>query len=357
MTHQATASPAADHLRRAGWRRFALPLVALLALAALAYAVSYVDSYPRTDDAFVQADTIGVASQVAGRIVSLKARDNAVVARGDILFVIDRRPYQLDVERLRAQLATLEAQIGLTQRQVDAQRYAADAAGSNVARARQTAAQRQSSLQRLEPLLADEFVTREQVELARTARGTADAELQSALLERKRAASAVSGVDALVAQKRELAAAIAHADYLLEQTVVRAPFDGRVVDLGISEGEFAVSGKPLFTLIDTRAWYVVANFRETELKKMRPGGAASVYLMTDPDQRFDGTVDSVGWGVLPDEGGSAQGLPKVPRSINWVHVAQRFPVRIRVHNPSAALFRIGASAVVTVAPDHAGEHR
>ncbi len=356
MTFQATTNPSTDKSRYAGWPSFALPIVALLTLAALAYSVSFVSSYPRTDDAFVQADAIGVASQVAGRIVSLKVRDNAVVAKGDILFIVDRRPYELDAERLRAQLTTLEAQIGLTQRQVDAQRYAAEASGSNVKRARQNAAQRQSSLQRLEPLLTDDFVTKEQVEQARTAHATAEADLQSALLERKRATSAVSGVDALQAQKHELAAAIAHADYLLEQTVVRAPFDGRVVDLGISEGAFAVSGKPLFTLIDTRTWYVVANFRETELLRMRPGTGASVYLMMAPENRFDGAVDSIGWGVLPDEGGSAQGLPKVPRSINWVHVAQRFPVRIRISNPSAALFRIGASAVVTIRPDSASNH-
>ncbi|MRX11846.1 multidrug transporter subunit MdtN [Pseudoduganella sp. FT25W] len=356
MTHQATAPAAvgADTPRRAPWRRLLLPAVALLSLAALACAVGFVDSYPRTDDAFVRANTVGMAAQVSGRIVSVQVRDNAMVAKGDVLFVIDARPYALDAERLRAQLATLEAQVVLAQRQVDAQRYAAAASDSNVARARQNAAQRRSSLQRLEPLLAEEFVTEEQVDQARTAHIAADAELQSALLDRKRAASAVSGVDALQAQKHELAAAIAHADYLLEQTVVRAPFDGRVVDLTISEGEFAASGKPLFTMIDTHAWYVVANFRETELKKMRPGTAASVYLMSDPEQRFDGVVESIGWGVLPDEGGSTQGLPKVPRSINWVHVAQRFPVRIRVREPSNRLFRIGASAVVTITPGSAG---
>ena len=361
MMHQASANSSdsdaatghAGHAGHAGRRRLLLLAVGVLALAALAYAVSFVNNYPRTDDAFVQADTIGVASQVSGRIVSIKTRDNATVAKGDILFTIDARPYELDAERLRAQLATLEAQIGLTQRQVDAQRYASEAAGANVARARQNAAQRQSTLRRMEPLLAEEFVTGEQVDQARTARVAADADLQSALLDRKRAASAVSGVDALTAQKRELAAAIAHADYLLEQTVVRAPFDGRVVDLHIAEGEFAAAGKPLFTMIDTRAWYVVANFRETELKKMRPGAAARVYLMSDPEQQFDGVVDSIGWGVLPDEGGSAQGLPKVPRSINWVHVAQRFPVRIRVSDPADALFRVGASAVAVITPDHA----
>jgi multidrug efflux system membrane fusion protein len=72
--------------------------------------------------------------------------------------------------------------------------------------------------------------------------------------------------------------------------------------------------------------------------------------MIDPERKFKGVVDSVGWGVLPDEGGSAQGLPQVPKSINWVHVAQRFPVRIRVLEPAPDLFRIGASAVAVVAP-------
>jgi multidrug efflux system membrane fusion protein len=335
----------------AGGRRALVIGMTVVALAALAYAVSFVNNYPRTDDAFVQADTIGVAAQVSGRIVSLEARENAVVRKGDTLFQIDPKPFELDAERLRAQLATLEQQIKLTQRQVDAQRYAAEASGAGIARASANAAQRQSTLERVEPLLAEQFVTGEQVDQARTARDTALSELKSARLDHKRAISAISGVEALAAQRRELLAAIGHADYLLEQTVVRAPFDGRVVDLHIAEGEFATAGKPIFTLIDTRAWYVVANFRETELAKMHPGGAARIYLMSDPDHLFAGTVDSIGGGVFPDEGGSAQGLPKVPRSINWVHVAQRFPVRIRVAEPTGEFFRIGASAVAVIAED------
>jgi multidrug efflux system membrane fusion protein len=129
---------------------------------------------------------------------------------------------------------------------------------------------------------------------------------------------------------------------------VRAPFDGRVVDLDISEGEFAATGRRLFTLVDTRNWYVIANFRETELRNIRPGMSAEVYLMMDRSQHFKGTVHSIGWGVSPDEGGSSGGLPKVPRSINWVRVAQRFPVRIRIEDPQPDLFRIGASAVAVV---------
>lgn len=343
-----TALPAPPAARHAALRRAILLVVALSAVGALLYALRLANSYPRTDDAFVQADTIGVASQVAGRVASLQVKNNAAVRKGEILFTLDARPFELDAERLRAQLATLEQQILLARRQVSAQQYAAQASTATVARAADNAAQRQSTLARLEPLLADEFVTREQVDQARTARNTAAAELQAATLEQKRAVSAVSGVEALTAQRRELAAAIAHADYQLEQTVVRAPFDGRVVDLHLSEGEFATPGKPLFTLIDTRAWYVVANFRETELAKLRPGAAAQVYLMSDPAVTWSGSVESIGWGVLPDEGGSVQGLPKVPKSINWVHVAQRFPVRIRIARPASDLFRIGASAVVTL---------
>jgi len=330
-------------------RKAWLAVVAVLAIGAMAYAIGLDQHHPRTNDAFAQADAIGVASQVAGRIVVLEAKNNAAVRKGDILFTIDPRPYQYESDRLHAQLATLDHQIELTQRQVNAQKYAALASAATVTRAEQNASQRASTFNRLEPLLTGEFVTREQVDQARTARDTADSELKAAMLEHKRAVSAVSGVDALVAQKKELQAAIAHADYQLEQTVVRAPFDGLVVNLDIAEGEFASVGRSLFTLIDTRTWYVVANFRETELPRIRPGTTVRVYLMIDPERKFEGVVESVGWGVLPDEGGSAEGLPKVPKSINWVHVAQRFPVRIRVKAPAPDLFRIGASAVAVVA--------
>jgi multidrug efflux system membrane fusion protein len=337
--------------RKAGGdHRVWLIAVAVLAVGAAAYAVTFADSHPRTNDAFAQADAIGVASQVGGRIIELNVKDNAAVRKGEVLFAIDPRPYRFEAERLHAQLITLERQIGLTQRQVDAQKYAALVSAAGVTRAEQSAAQRESTLSRMEPLLKGEFVTPEQVDQARTARDTAQSELKAALLEQKRAQSAVSGVDALVAQKKELEAAIGIAEYQLEQTVVRAPFDGRVVDLNISEGEYASVGRPLFTLIDTRTWYVVANFRETELPSLAPGTRVRLYLMIDPRRKFSGVVDSVGWGVLPDEGGSAQGLPQVPKSINWVHVAQRFPVRIRVTDPAPDLFRIGASAVAVAAP-------
>ena len=140
-----------------------------------------------------------------------------------------------------------------------------------------------------------------------------------------------SGVDALVAQRAAVEADIALTKLHLEMATVRAPFDGRVISLKISVGQFASAMRPIFTLIDTRHWYVIANFRETDLKNIRSGTPATIRLMSDSGKTFEGKVDSIGYGVLPDDGGLVLGgLPKVSRSINWVRVAQRFPVKIMV---------------------------
>ena len=139
---------------------------------------------------------------------------------------------------------------------------------------------------------------------------------------------------------------------------MRAPFDGRVIDLDIAQGEFAATGRRLFTLIDTRNWYVIANFRETALKDIRPGHDGRGLSHGRPEPALHRHRPSIGFGVFPEEGGaSANGLPRVPRSINWVRVAQRFPVRIRVDAPPADLFRIGASAVALIPPESAQTKR
>jgi multidrug efflux system membrane fusion protein len=334
-------------------------LVILLATVALAgYVVYYLDQSPRTDDAFARADTIGVAPQVSGRIENLHVQDNQAVTKGDVLFEIDSVPYQHALERARAELDSLQKQIMLSERDVRAQQLAAAAARANIPKAKAQARQAADSLGRIEPLLEKEYDTPEQVDQARTQKRSADAALQVARRDAERAAAAVSGVDALVAKLGEVRAAVATAEYNLEQTVMRAPFDGRVIDLDIARGEYAATGRRLFTLIDTRNWYVIANFRETALKGLRPGMVAQVYLMSDPSRRFSGTVHSIGYGVFPEEGGgSAGGLPRVPRSINWVRVAQRFPVRIRIDEPPADLFRIGASAVALIPPERAEKTR
>jgi multidrug efflux system membrane fusion protein len=334
-------------------RRLIVLVLVGLTLVMLLWVVWRLDTTPRTDDAYVYADTINVTPEVSGSIEELPVRENQQVKQGDVLLRIDARVYQDVLDQAEASLQALNKEIILSQRQVDAQQFNSEAVKASVERAKAAAAQSADTLRRMEPLLSPGYVSEEQVDQARTAAKSARAELNAALLQAKQAAAAVSGVDALVSKRAVIQAEIARAELDVEHSVVRAPFDGLIVGLTTSNGQFAAAGHPLFSLIDTRRWYVVANFRETELDRIHKGSHSTLYLMSDSGRTFSGTVDSIGFGVFPDDGGAqAAGLPKVARTINWVRVAQRFPVRIRVDNPDPNLFRIGASAVALI---HAGQ--
>lgn len=325
-------------------------LLVLIAVCLGIFVIWWIDTAPRTDDAYAYADTIGVAPEVSGRIVELAVKDNQSVKKGDVLFRIDPRPYEATLTKAQAALDALDNEIMLTQRSVNSQKLGAAAASASVEKARAAAEQAADTLNRLEPLLGKGFVSAEQVDQARTAKRSAQSQLSTALLNAQTATAGISGVDALVAKRGVINAEIALAKLNLEYSTVRAPFDGTVLNLKTSVGQFAVAGHVIFTLADTGHWYVVANFRETELAHIKPGQAAQVYVLSNSDKRFPGVVESVGYGVFPDDGGSdVGGLPKVPRSINWVRVAQRFPVRILVEKPDPSVFRIGASAVAIMA--------
>ena len=345
---------ATSTIKKRTWPAIALVVVTLLLVI---FVIHQLDRTPRTDDAYVYADTIDVVPEVSGRIVELPVHDNQAVKQGDLLFRIDPRPYQDALTRGNASLVALERQIELTQRTVNAQQYNAQSVRAAVERARAAASQAADTLHRMEPLLSHGYVSAEDVDRARTAQRATQAELSAAQLQAQQAAAAVSGVDALVAQRAVVMAEISIAELNLEYATVRAPFDGRIVSLTTSIGQFVTALKPVFTLIDTRHWYVVANFRETELKGIRAGTPATVYLMSDTGQRFRGSVDSISYGVASDEGGLALpgGLPHIQRTLNWVHVSQRFPVKIRVDNPNPELFRVGTSAVAVLHPGDDGE--
>jgi multidrug efflux system membrane fusion protein len=147
-------------------------------------------------------------------------------------------------------------------------------------------------------------------------------------------------------------AAIDTAQYNYDNCKIVAPFNARVTSLTISQGAYATAGQHIFTLIDTRVWWAIANFRETQLQHIRPGMRAEVYVLSRPNVRFQGVVDSVGFGVTPDAdligSYSPPGLPDVQRTLNWVHLASRFPVRVRIESKVPDVFRLGESAVVVI---------
>ena len=172
---------------------------------------------------------------------------------------------------------------------------------------------------------------------------------QDALLEKGHTSQANNDQAKSTLDNLRASTAIAERD--LRMTTVVAPFDGRIAGLNIAVGEYATAGKSLFTMIATSRWFAVGNFRETEIARMKPGTSATVFVMAQPDRPLAGHVESIGWGVLPDDASVVNGLPRVPRALNWVRLAQRFPVRILLDNPPDDLMRLGASAVVVVRYD------
>jgi len=303
---------------------------------------------PRTDDAYLSADIVHLAPEVSGRIESLRVRDNQSVRRGDVLFIVDPEPYRYRVQQAQAQVDGLQAQIAVQANQVSSQLSRAGAEASSVQSARAQLALARDTQARLTPLARQGFVTVQSLDQARTAVRNAEASLASSLQSALGAKQAVRSIAPLQADLAAAQAQLREAQRDLRLTTVRAPCDGQVTDLSIAAGEYASVGKPLFTVIDTEHWWAIANFRETQLAMLAPGQHATVYALAQPDRPIDGVVDSLNAGVVPDEGLSAGGLPKVPRSLNWVRIAQRFPVRILLRAPPTAMMRIGATVAVVI---------
>jgi len=330
-------------------------LVAALAVAAalgLAVWTLYVlDRRPRTHDAHLFAYSAGMAPEVSGRIVALHVTNNQRVKRGEPLVDIDPEPFELRVRQARAQVAALKAQINLTGRQVASQRSGADAAATQINHARAQLELAQDSLQRLEPLLGKGYVTKQQIDEARTNERNAAIALTATTQQAHQARQSVGDAESLIAQLAGAQAAEALAERDLRLATLLAPYDGSVVGLQIAEGAYAVTGHPLFTLIKTDDWYAVAAFRETEVPRIVVGDHATVWVMGSDDQPIRGHVESLGAGVQPDDGGGGAGLPIVARTINWVVVAQRFPVWVRLDDPPPQLTRIGATVSVRVQHD------
>ena len=390
-----------------GW--LLLGCVVLLASIVVLIAVGRAVENPRTDDAQVLANFIGMAPQVDGPIMELPIRDNQFVKAGDLLFVVDERPYRYALERALSQQAALEGQIEDRRRSINSQVSGVHVAQANIAsntsnrdalnatiseaeanladsraallRAEADRKYSADNLHRLEPLLDQQFVTVDQVEQARTLLETrtraveqataqvalseahvrttrshyqqSGAEVEQSEAQREQAANGVETLAPLTNQREERAAAIRTARYNLNNCRVYAPFDGYITNLTTSVGEYVHTGTQVFTMIDSRVWWVVANFRETQLNHVALGSPADLFLMSHENVPLRGVVESIGHGVTPDPsvaGVISPGLPAIERSLSWVHLAARYPVRIRIESPPSSLLRIGETAVAVVHP-------
>ena len=304
------------------------------AVVLCALVVFAIDRRPRTHDARIFAFSAAMASEINGRIVKVLITNDQHVEAGAPLIVIDPTPFEMQLRQARAQVAALKAQISLTGRQVTSQGSGVQAAESQVQKAREQLRYAQDTLKRMEPLLAPGYVTQQQIDEARTNESSAMAALHALTNSATQARQAVGDTLSLQAQLEGAEASEALAARNLDLTTLRAPFSGTVVGLQIAAGTFALSGRPLFSLIESDAWYAIADFRETELPRIAVGDPATIWTMAQSDRAFTGRVASLGAGVQSTDQDGPD-LPKVGRDLNWVVVAQRFPVWVRLDNPPA----------------------
>jgi membrane fusion protein, multidrug efflux system len=338
--------PARTPARQRRWvRALGRTLSGILVLGTLflgwyVYRIYYAD--PRTDDAYVHANTAALAAHVSGQIIRLPITDNQRIKEGQLLFVVDPRPYKLALDAAKTKL-------NLTVIEVKTLEDTINSAGAQLAERKVEAANARQYLDRIVPLQKKDFVTENDLVEARNKLRASDAGVLSAVSELEKAKDALGMLGDVNQRVRAAQEAIEDAQLNYDYCFVRAPFDGYVTNLNISEGQYANPGVPVLTLVNDRVWYVLAYFREDLIDRIRPGMPAEVSLLSYPGTRFQGEVQGIGWGLFQENGATVGGLPDVEETLNWVRLNQRFPVRIVLkRDKNAPPFRMGQTAVVTI---------
>lgn len=336
-----TSAPAPSMFRRAVGALVGLSIVLWFAWSGLMVFVT-LDRRPRTDDANVTAHLVGVAARVGGYVTRVAVVDNQPVKQGDLLVEIDARPYEVALADARARLALVELEVRESADQITVAQAAVEARTAEAAYARQY-------LARIEPLLARQFVTPDQVDEATRNLRVAEAKIAEAVAELRRAENALGQLGELNVRIAAAQAVVDRAQLDLDYCVIRSPVDGFVTNMAVSPGRFVHPGDELFALVDGSQWFVVANFMETEIGSVQPGAKVHVWLMAYPGRRFEGTVQGLAWAVKPAYTSDVGAIPAPDPTLDWVRLAQRFPVRIVLEpfDPDHP-YRMGATATAII---------
>jgi len=324
----------ADRLARLKW-----PLLLLAALSATLFGGWYAwRSYylPSTDDAYLNANVVRIAAQIGGPVKRVEVVDQQRVEAGALLFEIDPAPFQIALEHAEAQLAQSGSDLA-------AATAAVATARAEVNRTQALFDEAVKNGRRVQALVQRGTLSAADGDHAEAQRETAGAALQAALTELQQAIDRRGEDGAGNAQTRIALTQVARARLNLSYTQVRAPVAGVVSNLQLRPGSTIAAGQVLFALVDTSQWWVDTNFKETDLHAIRVGQPARVAVDMLPGTALRGEVQSIG----PASGAAFSLLPPENATGNWVKVTQRFPVRVRLTAPAAAL-RIGASCTVTI---------
>jgi multidrug resistance efflux pump len=316
----------------------------LVALGAAFYLyVGYI-LYPWTRDGQVRAYVVSIAPRVAGNIVAIHVTDNQFVKKGDPLFEIDPSQYTLAVQAAQQQLqqarqtvASLEAAIQSAQASVTAMQATLDEANRELKRAQDAG-----------NAVSAEFVDEQTMAAQVAAANLAQNQAQLAQATQTLGAPGDANYRIQAAQ-----VALAQANLNLSWTKIVAPSDGYVTNLNIDLGDYVPAGGPVLAFVDSTSFWVAGYFMETQLRHMKIGDRAVVTLMAHPDQPLTGEVESFGWAIAPPDVADVTGdrflVPQIQPVFDWVRLAQRVPVRIKVTEvPDGVELIVGLTASVAI---------
>jgi membrane fusion protein, multidrug efflux system len=330
-----------------------LGALAVLALAAASYGVHWFlvgRFHVSTDDAYVRANNTTLGARVSGHIAAILPRDNAVVHAGDVIFRIDDGDYRIAVDAARTRIQTQQATIDRLGRQVIAQESAAEQAKANLASAEAGLKRAGLDYDRQQQLSDKGYASRATYEVSEAGRDQGIAAVKSA---RAAVDSAQSNVEVAKAQQAEaraqlmeLQTTLAKAERDLDFTAVRAPVDGTFSNRMVNGGDYIAVGQRLGNVVPLDDVFIDANFKETQLKRIRAGQPVTISVDAYGHRKFEGIVDS----ISPAAGSVFTLLPPDNATGNFTKIVQRLPVRVRVPKDVARqnLLRAGMSVYVTV---------
>ena len=303
-----------------------------------------------TDDAYIHADIATLSTKVSGYVTAVDVTDNSRVKAGDIIARIDDGDYRLAVQTAKDKIAVQQAGIERIARQIEAQRANVDQARAQLTATEADAKRAALELNRQKDLATRDFSSRQTLEQAEAGNARAVATVLSgkAAIE-----AALASGEVLKAQRTEaertlnqLQTALTMAERDLSFTIIRAPFDGVIGNRAVQKGDFVQPSQRLASLVQLDHVYIDANFKETQLKRLRPDQLVEIEVDAMPDHVFQGRVVS----FAPASGSVFSLLPPENATGNFTKVVQRVPVRIRVEQRADEhdLLRPGMSALVSV---------
>ena len=330
-----------------------LGLFVLLALAGVGYGAYFVligRFYISTDNAYVRANNTTLGARVAGHVAAILPTDNSIVRAGDVVFRIDDGDYRIAVDAARSRIATQQATIDRIGRQVIALESAAEQAKAQLASSEAALKRAGLDFDRQQTLSTKGFASRAAFEVSEASRDQGAAAVKSAQAAFDAARDNVEVTKAQQAEARaqlaELQTQLAKAERDLAFTQVRAPIDGTYSNRLVNKGDFIQAGQRLANVVPLNDVFIDANYKETQLKRIRPGQPVTIKVDAYGFRKFTGIVDS----ISPAAGSVFTLLPPDNATGNFTKIVQRLPVRIRVPKDVAKqnLLRAGMSVYTTV---------